>query len=443
MTGTPWSGEQLEPPPIGLSHHEIANILAEEQDGIPFVGRPFALQPFVIPRESYRELLAVLPRLLDLERRAVLRIAPDRAARLAALSMPDNVLATADEEFEMAHAADMARADVVIGPDGPKFVEVNVNGGFGGLVQFQLFQQAWQRIRQRAGLPAFLGVDAYPLLARYFTEICADLGVAPAAAIVGSSREFGSGYSNRYFDVQVDFLRRHGVLAEHIEPDELDRLIGPGETLRYPVGMAQFTVEEYADELAIDLDPVRKAMAAGFRLYPSHSYGLVHSKKILALLSEGQPWMSPGEREFVDRYVPWSRLVRPVRVEWRHRSYELPELLLKYPEQFVLKSALSWAGREVTIGARVARGEWEQVVEQALARQDFVAQEFVEAVRCPVDVLDESGSVTRVSANSVISPFCFGGRAAGCFARFVWTDNPGEVISGQISATLSCLLGAP
>ncbi|MBB5857507.1 hypothetical protein ACFQ05_41075 [Amycolatopsis umgeniensis] len=443
MTGAPWFGDLREPPEIGLSHKETADILTEELDGIPYVGFPFALQPFVVPRESYRELLDAMSRLLELERRAVRHLAPDRAGRLAALEMDDNVLATGDEEFEMAHDADMGRADVVLAEDGPKFVELNANGAVGGLVQFQLFQHAWQRVRQRAGRPAFVGADAYASIARYFTEICSDLGVPPAAAIVGSCREFGPGYSTKYFDVQADFLRRHGVLAEHFEPDELDRLIGPGGALRYRVGMAQFTVEEYADELGIDLDPVREVQAAGFRLYPSYSYCMVHSKKMLALLSEGQPWMSREERDFVDRYVPWTRLVRPGTATWQDRSYDLPELLLKYQERFVLKTAFGWAGREVTIGARSTPDEWAQTVQLALSRKDFVAQEFVEAVRFPVDVLHESGSVTRVSANSVISPFSFGGRPAGCFARFVWTENTEEVISGQISATLSCLLAEP
>ena len=84
-------------------------------------------------------------------------LAGDRAGRIAALGIDpaDCPLFTPDEDFELRHSADMTRADVIIGPDGPKFVEFNVSGAFGGMVHFQLYAEgvgAHPRAGRAAGL---------------------------------------------------------------------------------------------------------------------------------------------------------------------------------------------------------------------------------------------------------------------------------------------------
>lgn len=435
---TPWFGDRTRPPEIGLSRERIAEVVAHELRDMPLPAYPVALQPFVVPLESYRELLSATGRMLDLLRRAALNSGTDRAGRLAALNLDpaDCPIWTDDEEWELRHCADLARADVVVDEHGPKFIEFNVSGGFGGLVHFQLFHRAWQRIRDLAGQPALIGVDAYARLAVLVERTCAELGVPPSVALVGTPREWGSGTSRRNFLLQVDLLRHHGIRAEHLDFEEL--LDG---VHRHPLGLAQFTVQD-ADALGYDIGPVREAQRRGFRLIPSATSWLLHTKRLLALVSEGQPWMTDADRELAARYVPWTRLVGDRKVRWRDTSYDLPALLLERQESFVVKGATGCSGDEVVFGARTTAAQWADLVARAVPANYHIVQEVVRPPSLPVDVLHASGEVTRVEANTVISPFVVGGVPAGCFARFIDTHRPG-IVSSLSRARLSCLLGQP
>ncbi|SFP42819.1 hypothetical protein SAMN05421810_102556 [Amycolatopsis arida] len=435
-----WSGACTTPPEIGLAPGLIAEIMAEEFREIPRSGFPIALQPMIVPRNSYLELLSATAGLISLLRKAVVNLADDRPGRMAALGIDpaDCPMFVPDEDFELRHCADMTRADVIIGPDGPKFIEFNVSGGFGGMAHFLLYQQAWHRIREAAGRPAFVAVDAFAQQARLIETTCAELGVPPSAVIVGTPRDWGPGTGSRVFDVQVNALRRHGVHATQLEFDDLLTGIGLPGNLRTHLGIAAFTVQDAAT-VGYDLSPVRAALDAGLLLVPSQSAWFLHTKKTLALLSEGQPWMTGSETELVRRYVPWSRVVGDREVWWRDTKHHLPRLLVDRKDDFVLKGATGCAGEEVFLGGTISDEVWSCLVEDAVRTGDFIVQERVETQPYPLDLLAESGEINRISATPVVSPFCLGGRAAGCYVRFTDEGHQASTIGG-VTARRTCLL---
>lgn len=436
-----WFGDPTQPPAIGLPTAQIAEIVAHELRDMPLPAYPVALQPFVVPRRSAAEMLGAARGLLALLRTTMLQLAPTRSGRLAALGLDpaDCPYWTDDDAFEERHCADIARADVVIGPDGPRFVEMNVSGAIGGMVHFSLYQRAWRRIREAAGQPSFVGVDPFSALADLVGRTCAELSVPPEVALVGTPREWGHDTSTRTFDLQVDELRQHGIHAEHVEFEQLHEHLGLPGTPRHPLGIAEFTLHD-AQVGGYDVGPVQAAVDQGFRVLPSASSWLVHTKKLLALASEGQPWMGAAERDLVERYVPWTRLVRDRKVLWRSRRHELADLLVEHRADFVLKGATGDAGREVVFGSRTAPEAWATLIEQVLDTDTHVVQEVVPSPTYPVDVLDSpSGTPHRVLANTVLSPFVIGGTPAGCFARFVPDREPG-IISALSKARLGCLL---
>jgi hypothetical protein len=436
----PWLRARSEPPEIGLPTARIAEIMCEELRELPFPPHPIALQPFVLPLPAYRELLGAAADLLALIRESAAHSGANRAERLAALRLDpaDRPHWTDDDAWELLHCADLARPDVVLGPDGPKFVEFNVSGAFGGMLHFQLYQRAWQRIREEAALPAFVGVDAYARLAQLVKDTCRELGVPPSVALIGTLREWGPDTPGRHFRQQVDLLRQHGVDAVHLDFEDLVDGIGTPGRLRHPLGIPQFDVHD-AEELGYDVSPVRAAQAKGLRLIPSATSWMLHTKRQIALLSEGQPWMTARDHELAARYLPWSRLVGDRVVRWRDREYDLPTLLAEHRERFVLKGVTGFSGAQVFFGGRSTPADWTALIERAVASGNYIAQEVVDAVPMPVDVLAESGEITRVVANPVISPFVVQGAGAGCFARFVADRRPG-VISALSNARLTCLL---
>lgn len=439
---TPWFGRWEQPPDIGLEPERIAEIMHDELRDLRLPAFPLALQPLVVPVESFRELLRATADLLVLLRKAVVHRAEDRDGRVAALGVDraDCPMFVPDDDFELRHCADMARADVVISVDGPRFVEFNVGGAFGGMADFHAYHYAWRRIRERADRPAFLGVDVWARLAMLVERTCAELGVPPSAVIVDHLGDWDPANTPRILQLQVDGLRAHGIRARHLEMDELLDGIGLPGTLREPLGLSEFDLED-AREVGCDIGPARAALDAGFRMIPSQTSWLLHSKKTLAWLSEGLPWMTSEDKELVDRYVPWSRTVGDRPVRWRGRRYDLPRLLTGHQESFVLKGATGCGGKEVVFGASTEPGDWARMVEQAVRTGYPIAQEVVESATYPVDVMVESTEIVRVAARSVVSPFCLGGAPAGCLARFTSAAAPGLVRLAD-GAVLTCLLAS-
>lgn len=435
-----WYGRRKTPPHIGLSPERIAEIMHDELRGLGPPAFPVALQPLVVPPESFGELLSATARLVALLHKAARNAGPDRNGRMDALAIDpaDCPFFIPDENFELRHCADMARPDVVVGADGPKFIEINVSGAVGGMADMHAYHQGWRRIAARAGRRPFAGVDIWPRLAALVKRTAAELGAAPSAVIVDHLSDVDPTNRPRTLRLQVDGLRAHGVRARHLDPADLLAGIGLPGPLREPLGLAEFDLAD-ARESGCDLGPVRAALDAGFKTIPSQSARLLHTKKALALLSEGQPWMSQGERDLAGRYLPWTRTVGDRPVWWRGRRHDLPRLLTEHRESFVLKGATGCSGKEVVFGARTQPGDWARQVEQAVRTGYPVAQEVVESDTTPVDVLLESGEITRVAANSVISPFCIGGVPVGCHARFAAAGPPGLVRVAD-GAVLTCLL---
>lgn len=435
-----WYGRREAPPDIGLEPARIAEIMHNELRGLGPPAFPVPLQPLVVPPESFRELLSATAGLVALLRKAVARAAADRDGRIAALGIDraDCPFFVPDEDFELRHCADMARADVVIGTDGPKFVEINVSGAVGGMADTHAYHQGWRRIAERAGRRPFAAVEIWPRLAALVKRTCAELGTAPSAVIVDHLSDVDPTNKPRTVRLQAEGLSAHGVRARHLDPAGLLAGIGLPGPLREPLGLAEFDLAD-ARASGCDLSPVRAALDAGFLAIPSQTSWLLHSKKTLAWLSEGQPWMSRGERELADRYLPWTRTVGDRPVWWRGRRYDLPRLLTEHRESFVLKGATGCSGQEVVFGAQTEPGDWTRQVEQAVRTGYPVAQEVVVSDTTPVDVLLESGEIVRVAANSVVSPFCIGGAPAGCQARFAPAGPPGLVRVAD-GAVLTCLL---
>jgi hypothetical protein len=435
-----WPRLRAAPPRIGLEPARIAEIMHEEMGGHGLPAFPVALQPLVVPPESFRELLWATAQLVGLLRKAVLNAAADRDGRIAALGIDraDCPFFVPDDSFELRHCAGMARADVVIGTGGPKFVEINVGGPIGGMADTEACRQAWRRITGLAGRRPFAGADIWPRLAAMVRRACAELGTEPAAVIVDHLSEIDPTTTGRTVQLQVDGLAAHGVRARHLDPADLLAGIGLPGPLRERLGLAEFDQAD-CQESGCDLSPVRAALDAGFLAIPTQTSWLLHSKKTLAWLSEGQPWMNPGERALAERYLPWTRTVGDRPVWWRGRRHHLPSLLTEHRESFVLKGATGNSGQEVVFGARTEPGDWIRHVEHAVRTGYPVAQEVVISDTTPIDVLHESGEITRVMANSVISPFCIGGDPAGCLARFGPSGPPGLVRIAD-GAVFTCLL---
>lgn len=436
QTGTapasPWLGARPVPTGTRRPPEAVAETLLHGMREVPFPTRPIALQPFVLPRVSYEEMFSAARALLRLLRQAVVESGASRAERLDALgtSEDDYPLFVDDDAVELEYCACMARLDAVVGEDGLRFTEANVSGAVGNAVQTHLATEAWTAAYGGAGVAPFTGYDPFEARAALYDDVCSARGLPRTYALVGSVRDlFGGVPSSRYFDVEVEFMRRRGFDAEFFEPEDLLDGLGDPHAMRYPVGLRHFTTPEWRD-LGISWEPVREALDAGCLLLSPQSSYLVANKKVLAWVSEGRPWMTARDRQVVDRYLPWTRVVGDRPVEWRGRMWDLPDLLVRRQEDFVLKAAIGMKGLQVHLGANTPGPEWRDRVERAVEAGDSIVQELVAQATCPIEIVDEPGGEPRVvDVAPVLSPFLFGGRSAGCMARYFSTGERDRVVS--------------
>ncbi|MEU5495650.1 hypothetical protein [Streptomyces griseofuscus] len=440
VTGHPWFGRYRLAPAAGaatlrdLLRHEIRDTGYWYQTHLPAA-------PIALPAASYAELFRVSRALLDLVRRTALESAATTEGRLAAYRMPpsEQQLFLADQFTEERYADCVARPDIVIGPDGPRFLEFNVSGALGGPVEFHCRMEVWRRLYTDArGRLPFDYQHPFAVRAEMFRQLCAESGLPPRVAMVGSARDQG-GFT-RYFDLQVDHFNSHGLLARFFEPEDLHEAWDCPPRLRYGLGLRDFTIPDWA-ELGIDTAPVQTALDNGCLLVGTQTSTFLSSKLTMGLLSEGRPWMSAAERALVDRYLPWTRVLSHRWTTRGERKVDLVEFTLAHRESLVLKESIGMSGRQVLIGRESDRADWTAAVTAAAETGTSVVQEFVAPRTCRLAmVADGVDEPYDTEVAPVFGPLLFGGRPAGLFARFFGDGREGIVSVAGAGCSDDCVV---
>lgn len=132
-------------------------------------------------------------------------------------------------------------------------------------------------------------------------------------------------------------------------------------------------------EKSTDQKVFRCFKAGGLNLYNGPVWQMLSDKRNIALLSDESldTELTAEERSFLQRHVPWTRLVRPERTRFRDERVFLPDLLECRREELVVKNALLYGGKEVYVGLYTSPSEWTEVVRKALASQQWVVQEHI------------------------------------------------------------------
>ncbi|MFH8366084.1 hypothetical protein [Streptomyces sp. NPDC018031] len=426
-SGHPWfGGLRLAPAAPGstirdMLHTEIRDTGWPHQSLLPAA-------PIALPRASYAELFRVTAALLDLVRRTALESAPTTEGRLAAYRMPPNEhqLFMADQFVEERYADCVTRPDIVIGPNGPQFLEFNVSGALGGPVETHCRLEVWRRLyADDLGRLPFAYQDPFAVRTAMFQDLCAELGAAPRVALLGSARDQGG--LTRYFDLQTDYFNSHGLTARFFEPEDLHEAWDCPAHLRYPLGLRDFTIPDW-EELGIDTAPVQAALDQGCLLVGTQTSTFLSSKLTMGMLSEGRPWMSAAERALVDTYLPWTRILGH---RWTHRGdrkVDLVRYAVEHRESLVLKESIGMSGKQVVIGRQTTQQDWETAVTAAAGTGTSVVQEFVEPRTCRLAMIaDDADQPHDVDIAPVFGPLLFGGRPAGLFSRFFGDGTSGIV----------------
>jgi hypothetical protein len=435
-SGHPWFGRhRLRPAaPVDTIRRMLRHELRDT--GWPYQ-RVLPTAPIVIPRASYAEVFRATVALVDLLRRTALETAPTTEGRLAAYRMPrsEDRLWLRDPFVEERYADCVVRPDLVIGSSGPQFLEFNVSGALGGVVETHSRLEVWRKLHaDEAGRTLFSSPSPFVVRAEMFRSLSAELALAPRVAIVGSARV--EGVAGRYFEIEADHFNSHGLTARFFEPEELPEVWDCASHLRYPVGLRNFTIPDWL-HAGIDPTPVQDALDNGCLLVGTQTSTFLHSKLTMGLLSEGRPWMTAADRRLVDRYLPWTRILSDRKTDRKGQQVDLLPFVMANRDLLVLKAGSGESGKQVVIGREVDQAVWESAVGAAVVAGTSVVQDFVAPRTCRVALIaDGADEPVDVDVAPVLGPLLFGGRPAGLFCRF-YADGSAGIVSVRAGTSSS------
>ena len=165
---------------------------------------------------------------------------------------------------------------------------------------------------------------------------------------------------------------------------------------------------------------------------------VLHKKASLAVLSDeaNSRLFTPHERQAIERYVPWTRVVADRPTTYGGGNVDLLPFLAKYKNEFVLKPNDEYGGKGIVLGWEVDQAQWEAALRAALDEPTIV-QKRVPLPKFPyaswvddhVEIYDRmldtnpyiwygayaSGCLTRLSTVSLLNVTAGGGSTVPTF----------------------------
>lgn len=418
------------PPPAAPSgriretvQRELADTWAIPRNAVP-------ARPLGASLTDYRGVQRLARELTRLLVRVVVSEGPDAAARAQALGVEVEDLPTglADAYLDEALGAAVARPDVVVGPDGPQFLEFNVAAAAGGAVELHCWLRAWNLLYRRGGRKPFTSADPVRARAALLADLVAEHDRTDRVLWIGSVHDLKWTEGTRYFDIDVACLQDNGLRAEFVEAADVPTLLDDPDATN-AVGFRNFTTAEWS-ELGLDPGPVWELSERGALLLSTRTAALADDKTAIAWLSEGRPWMSTAEHDLVRRHLPWTRIVAEGATTVDGERVDLCDHLERAREELVLKGVRGMQGTQVYVGREQEPSRWRALIDEALTGATTIAQRYVEPERttCWISPADDS-EPEPVTVAPVLSPFVVGNRPAGVWARFFADPDAGAVVS--------------
>ena len=228
------------------------------------------------------------------------------------------------------------------------------------------------------------------------------------------------------FELFREFFERAGHPSVICTPQQLEfkdnKLSFDG--FRIDIVYKRLLVNEYL--------PIIDDYPALFDAYKAHAIcmvnsfrsKLIHKKALFAVLTDNKrtPLFSPAELQAIESHVPWTRVVRSERTEYKGDEVDLLEFVLKNNERLVLKPNDDYGGHGITIGWNADPPSWQAALEKAVTNGDYLVQERVPTAREAFPALTEDGKIEFAEQLVDLDPLLFNGRVGSAFTRLSYTE---------------------
>lgn len=358
----------------------------------------------------------------------IIKLAMSSSAFMEQLGVPASVEELALLDTQSRLAIEFGRYDFIPTPEGPRFIEFNVDSAAGAVFcstlnrEFQATEAA-----KAVGMNKLLGsatevsliVDA--LLAAW-KESTRHSVVPPRIAIV----DFDDIPTRPEQAIIRDECIRREIPCELIDPREFkyDRkqkaLVANGEVWNLIYRRAMVTEMARRKVLVAEmLEGIKDGVALVINPFRSRVAG---NKDVLEILTSDEyaSYFSEPEHVLLARAVPWTRRLRERTTDYRGREVDLVDFIATRPEKFVLKPGTAYGGEAVVLGPFCKKLEWQKAVDRFLGNGGVV-QEYVTAKTKTVPIL-EGATYAEVDKYMTMGACVVRGEYAGSIARV--SDDP-------------------
>jgi hypothetical protein len=164
---------------------------------------------------------------------------------------------------------------------------------------------------------------------------------------------------------------------------------------------------------------------------------LIHKKALFAVLTSASRayLFTEDERAAISAHVPWTRLVRAERSDYKHEEIDLLEFISANRHKLVLKPNDDYGGHGITIGWNTDEIRWQEAIRSAVVNGDYVVQERVPTAREIFPALKDDGSVEFAEQLVDLDPLLFNGKVGSAFTRLSFTELANVTSGGGMVPT--------
>ena len=245
--------------------------------------------------------------------------------------------------------------------------------------------------------------------------------------------------TQKEFELFKEFFEGQGYPSIICSPDQLqfdnNRLHMGG--FQIDIVYKRLLVNEYIPimrECPALLDAYR---AGAFCMVNSFRSKLIHKKALFAVLtSANRAHLFTGdEQAAISAHVPWTRLVRAERSDYKQEEIDLLEFVSSNRDKLVLKPNDDYGGHGITIGWNTDEIRWQEAIRTALVNADYVVQERVPTAREIFPALKDDGSVDFAEQLVDLDPLLFNGKVGSAFTRLSFTELANVTSGGGMVPT--------
>jgi hypothetical protein len=151
---------------------------------------------------------------------------------------------------------------------------------------------------------------------------------------------------------------------------------------------------------------------------------LIHKKALFAVLTDNKraELFSAAEHEAIQAHVPWTRLVRAEKTDYKGSEVDLLEYIRQNNNRLVLKPNDDYGGHGITIGWNANEAEWNAALDNALKNGDYLVQERVPTARETFPALMADGRMQFAEQLVDLDPLLFNGKVGSAFTRLSSTE---------------------